>query len=513
MAHASKTGLIIAEGGGLEARSDYGRLVLGGCIAHARARGVAVPRVLVLGAVAPDKDDPRLEVLQALGGALAENVMAGENGQGHAEAAGAIDRADVVFIRGGDQSRYVKFWMHSPVREALRRVPERGGVVIGSSAGCAVLGEWVYDAIHGGLSAQDSLRDARHPDLTLTHPFLGFARGVLFDTHFVERARLPRLAAMLGVLARPVLGIGIEASTSVFITGDGDKQVGEVVGEGVVTLLRGNPAWASLMPVGSPPVVTGLMMDVLAPGTKFSLRDGRVIQRPGRVKESDHAGEQPAETSFEACRVRGNVPDDAKVGLRRVIIENEKATLTDGDGKVPWLVLTGLWSGLPRAGAWMAMLRAVAEQPGATLVVADAGTRLDFGDDGGVKVAPGDGGPPASAMVVSSRGVTWVGAGEEPRQIHLEGLRLDILAPHWAADLVHGGVEPPAGVTLSPVSEIGKNDAPDRGPDDGLDDQEIMDKERGARPQPAGHPETVTRERPPRAAFKTKEPHARAWGS
>lgn len=464
MSSAPHAGLIIAEGGGLEARSTYGRLVLGRCIAHARARGVVAPRVLILGAVKPDPDDVRGEVWLELGAAFVENLMAGEKGQGHAEAAAAIDRADVVFIRGGDQSRYVKFWMHSPVREALRRVPARGGVVMGSSAGCAVLGEWVYDAIRGGLGPMDSLRDARHPDLTITRPFLGLARGVLFDTHFVERARLPRLAAMLGVLAHPVLGIGIEASTSVVVTGE--PQIGEVVGEGVVTLLRGAPSWASLMPVGLPPVVTGLMMDVLAPGTRFNLHDAGVIHRPAWAHESDHAGELPVETSFEACSVQGSVPDDARVGVRRVVIEKEKATLMTGDGKVPWLVLTGLWSGLPRAGAWMAMLRAIAEQPGAVLLAADRGTGLNFGEDGGVKVNPGDGGPPASALIVSARGLTRVGIGQSPRQVHLEGLRLDVLAPGWAMNLVTGRVEPPDGVELEPISELGKEPPADEPDDD-----------------------------------------------
>jgi cyanophycinase len=466
--------LVIAEGGGLDARSAYGRQVLGRCLAHIKAGGTHASRFIVLGAVAPDADDPRLEVALELGASFAENVMAGENGVGHAEAAAAIDRADIVFIRGGDQSRYVKFWMNSPVRAALQRVPLRGGVVIGSSAGCAVLSEWVYDAVHGGLGPLDSLRDGRHPDLTITHPFLGYARGVLFDTHFIERARFPRLAAMLGVIARPILGIGIEASTAVIVSGEPHAQVGEVVGEGVVTLLRAGPACASLTPVGRPPTVTGLRMDILAPGTRFSLQDGTVISRPDWVRASDHAGEQPRETSFEACSVQGREPDDAKAGLRRVVIEKEKALLTTGEGKVPWLVLTGLWSGLPRAGAWMAMLRAIAEQPGAMLLVADSGTRLDFGDDGGVRVEAGEEGPPASAMVLASRDLAWVGVGDQ--HVHLEGLRLDVLAPGWAADLVHGGVEPPEGVTLVPMRDLQNNDNLDDPIDAALDAADIPDK-------------------------------------
>lgn len=460
---------MVAEGGGLDPRSTYGRSLLARCLDHARARGVVGPRVLILGAVKPDVDDPRAEVFLELGAAFVENLMAGDKGEGHAEAAAAIDRADVVFIRGGDQSRYVKFWMRSPVREALRRVPGRGGVVIGSSAGCAVLSEWVYDALRGSLGGLDSLRDARAPELTLTRPFLGYAKGVLFDTHFVERGRLPRLACMLGVLARPVVGVGIEASTSVVVSGEADDQIGEVVGEGVVTLLRGGEGWASLMPVGRPPAVLGLRMDVLAPGTRFRLRDGAVQSRPAWAAKSDHGEGQPEETSFAACLVRGEAPEDAKAGLRYVMVEKDKPVLRDGQGKVPWLVLPGLWTQLPRAGAWMLMLRAMVEQPGAAMLVLDEGTNLDFGEDGGVRVSAAGESRAGSAVVVTSRGATY--AGTHGEHVYLEGLRLDVLPPGWAADLKHGGIEPSEGVTPEPVSDVGKHAEPDDDGDDDKDDE------------------------------------------
>ena len=51
-----------------------------------------------------------------------------------------------VFITGGDQSKYFDFWSESPVSDLVSKVPLVGG----SSAGLAVLGRFVFDALHGG---------------------------------------------------------------------------------------------------------------------------------------------------------------------------------------------------------------------------------------------------------------------------------------------------------------------------------------------------------------------------
>lgn len=83
--------------------------------------------------------------------------------------AGAFDRrtvallagASAVFMTGGDQSLYYKFWNDSPVSLLLPHVPLLGG----ESAGLAVQGEFVYDALSGGVVSGIT------SDVALARPF------------------------------------------------------------------------------------------------------------------------------------------------------------------------------------------------------------------------------------------------------------------------------------------------------------------------------------------------------
>jgi cyanophycinase-like exopeptidase len=63
-----------------------------------------------------------------------------------ARAAAYVDRAQGLFFTGGDQAHYVK-WKGSPLIASVQRLYDRGGVVGGTSAGLAILGEYVYDSV------------------------------------------------------------------------------------------------------------------------------------------------------------------------------------------------------------------------------------------------------------------------------------------------------------------------------------------------------------------------------
>src|SRR5579872_5909843 len=55
-----------------------------------------------------------------------------------------IKHASAIFIAGGDQANYVDFWMNTPVQTAINDAIQRGVPIGGTSAGLAVLGEYVY---------------------------------------------------------------------------------------------------------------------------------------------------------------------------------------------------------------------------------------------------------------------------------------------------------------------------------------------------------------------------------
>jgi cyanophycinase-like exopeptidase len=68
-----------------------------------------------------------------------------------------IRNAEAVFIAGGDQARYINFWKDTPVEDALNANIKDGKPIGGTSAGLAVLGEFVYGALQEQSRRQRSV--------------------------------------------------------------------------------------------------------------------------------------------------------------------------------------------------------------------------------------------------------------------------------------------------------------------------------------------------------------------
>jgi cyanophycinase len=55
-----------------------------------------------------------------------------------------IGQAEAIFIDGGIQENYVKFWMGTPMQQAINVQISRSVPIAGTSAGMAMLGEFAY---------------------------------------------------------------------------------------------------------------------------------------------------------------------------------------------------------------------------------------------------------------------------------------------------------------------------------------------------------------------------------
>ncbi len=115
-----------------------------------------------------------------------------------------IRNAEVLFIAGGDQSRYVKFWKGTPVQEAINFVAAKPAPIGGTSAGMAILGGFVYSSMFESLTSAVALADPYAPDVTLERDLLVLPdlRGVLTDQHLQERDRIGRTVTLLARLMR-----------------------------------------------------------------------------------------------------------------------------------------------------------------------------------------------------------------------------------------------------------------------------------------------------------------------
>jgi len=127
-----------------------------------------------------------------------------------------LARADGIFIHGGDQANYVRFWKGTPVADLIERRFREGCPVGGTSAGLAILGEWAYGSMDGGsLTSAEGLHDPLGPGVTLVGDFLHLAplKGVITDSHFAPRGRLglrgaPRIRGPPGHRSRDRRGGG-----------------------------------------------------------------------------------------------------------------------------------------------------------------------------------------------------------------------------------------------------------------------------------------------------------------
>lgn len=158
----------------------------------------------------------------------------------------ALKRADGIFIGGGDQSRYVRWWRGTPVAAALDAHVRAGKPLGGTSAGLAMLGEYLYGAMDGGSQTSPrALADPLGSGNTIEGDFLQLAalEGVITDSHFSERNRLGRLIAFVAkgesIAGKPLLGLGIDEDAAVAVEGDGRARIYATSPMAGATVVRG----------------------------------------------------------------------------------------------------------------------------------------------------------------------------------------------------------------------------------------------------------------------------------
>lgn len=147
----------------------------------------------------------------------------------------AIEQAECVFIAGGDQAKYYRYWSGTPVEEALQRHINQGKPLGGTSAGLAVMGDLAYVALHeGSLTSKMALEEPAHPFVTLRKSFLQIPdlKGYITDSHFSKRNRMGRLIVFLAQANSkqqeeddPWFGLGIDEETALLIDSSGRGRV------------------------------------------------------------------------------------------------------------------------------------------------------------------------------------------------------------------------------------------------------------------------------------------------
>lgn len=143
-----------------------------------------------------------------------------------------LAHADGIFIEGGDQSKYVRFWRGTPVARLIDEAIRSGKPVGGTSAGLAILGGAGYGAMDGGsIDSPTALRDPGGPAVTIVRDFLHmpFLVHVITDTHFTARNRLGRLIAFVARVRTSsdpgAIGLGVDQGSALCVDARGSGRL------------------------------------------------------------------------------------------------------------------------------------------------------------------------------------------------------------------------------------------------------------------------------------------------
>lgn len=177
----------------------------------------------------------------------------------------SIRNARLVYISGGDQSKFMGVVSGTDIEKAIHDAYANGSMVAGTSAGAAVMSKIMITG-----------NELKHPDYSATFrniesdnietaTGLGMITTAIIDQHFVKRSRHNRLIS--AVIEYPeMLCIGIDESTAILVK----NGMAEVVGESQV-LVFSNPNKSKEEKNGRLGA-RGLQLDIYLPGDTFEVR-------------------------------------------------------------------------------------------------------------------------------------------------------------------------------------------------------------------------------------------------
>lgn len=177
----------------------------------------------------------------------------------------SVCKAKLIFITGGDQTRFMKIVGKGPVYNAIHAAYKNGSTIAGTSAGAAVMSKKMITG-----------NTLKYPEYTGKYPTiepqnieitegLGLVTGIIVDQHFIKRQRLNRLLAV-AIENSDETCVGIDESTAIVVNGN----TFTVAGENQVIVLR-NPKKNKKIQdnlLGS----KGLTIDILLPGETSKIK-------------------------------------------------------------------------------------------------------------------------------------------------------------------------------------------------------------------------------------------------
>lgn len=138
----------------------------------------------------------------------------------------SLQHAKLIYLGGGDQSRFMNIALHTPIQTAIQTAYKNGATVAGTSAGAAMMTHYM---ITGNQLLGDTTYESTFPKLWQNNleikEGLSLLDSAIIDMHFVARSRYNRLFTAIAQF--PTLPcIGIDEGTAIIVHGNNVKVVG-----------------------------------------------------------------------------------------------------------------------------------------------------------------------------------------------------------------------------------------------------------------------------------------------
>jgi cyanophycinase len=131
----------------------------------------------------------------------------------------SLRNAKLIYICGGDQSRFMGIVNNTPIMEAIHEAYRNGAVISGTSAGAAVMSKKMITGNQKKHPESESGFTSIESDNVEVTQGLGFLTGTIIDQHFIRRQRLNRLISV-SIENPDELCVGIDESTAIIVSGN-----------------------------------------------------------------------------------------------------------------------------------------------------------------------------------------------------------------------------------------------------------------------------------------------------
>ncbi len=138
----------------------------------------------------------------------------------------SVQHAKLIFITGGDQSRFMDIALNTPIQAAIQTAYINGATVAGTSAGAAMMSHYMItgNQLLGDTTYESTFSKLWYKNIEFKEG-LSLIDSAIIDMHFVVRSRYNRL--LTAIASFPTLPcIGIDEGTAIIVHGNTVKVAG-----------------------------------------------------------------------------------------------------------------------------------------------------------------------------------------------------------------------------------------------------------------------------------------------